>query len=331
MIRRRLLMALKRGIYRLNNFFAVASYLAHGCRPRNGLIILSYHRIFDGLPRFPPFDPHSVSLETFAAQMALLKKAPRLTPVTSRQVAEWIQRGITPEGSNLLITFDDGYQNVLPAARVLHQQGLQAVFFVATGYLDQPHFRFSSFDQWYLSTPGADPAAYRPLTLAECRHLLGLGMEVQAHSHTHRSLDRLTPSELQEEMRQSKEVLTGRLKHSLLAFSYPYGQSDLGDLSQTAQDEVKAAGHAFACSSDLGTNPPDRLAVEAYRLRRIPIEEEDRGWAFLAKASGYTGVLTGLKSLLHKLVPSYFSLTPTSSTVTPPLPEKATAPPRGCG
>ena len=107
----------------------------------------------------------------------------------------------------MLVTFDDGYQNVIAAAKVLHQENSSAVIFVATDYIGKPVFDFNNYDVWCQGLPNSDPLWYKPLCLTDCQELLKLGMEIQLHGHSHRPLGSLHDDELKEEIRNSKATI----------------------------------------------------------------------------------------------------------------------------
>jgi peptidoglycan/xylan/chitin deacetylase (PgdA/CDA1 family) len=280
---------------------AVVEFLAHGKKPKTGLTVLCYHRIAEGIPADPPCDPFNVSPSTFHKQVQAVRAIRGLTVVSAKAVSALVTHSKVAPGSYLLITFDDGYQNNLVAAKILHQAGYPAVIFVVTDYLGKPVFDFNTFDTWCQALPDAKPAWYKPLTLAECQELVKLGMAVQLHGHTHRPLGALDNNELNEEIANSKAVVTSLGTGDAIALAYPYGSSRAGHFNEQVEACLKAQGIHFALSTDAGTNSLSQLKSEAYRLRRIPIHEHDRGLLFQAKAAGYSGILPLIKAAAYRL------------------------------
>lgn len=95
------------------------------------LSILIYHRV---LPQTDPLFPGEATIDTFNAQMALLKSMFNILPL--HEAAARLKAGTLPVRS-ACITFDDGYaDNVTNALPILQKHGLHATFFIATSYLN---------------------------------------------------------------------------------------------------------------------------------------------------------------------------------------------------
>ena len=280
---------------------AVVEFLAHRKKPKPGLTILCYHRIAEGLPKDPPCDPFNVSPGAFEKQLAALRSIPGLKVVSAKTVIGLLKDSAACAGSYLLITFDDGYQNNLDAAKILYKQNYPAVVFVVTDYIGKPAFDFNTYDMWCQAIPDAKPAWYKPLSIAECQELLKLGVEVQLHGHTHRPLGSLRDDDLNEEIRNSKTMIDRLGAGGAIALAYPYGSSRAGHFNQEVEACLKANGIQFALSTDAGINRLSELKSQAYRLRRIPIHEHDRGLLFQAKAAGYCGILPLVKAAAYRM------------------------------
>ncbi len=291
----------KRSLFLLSDFMAVLAFLANGKHPKEGLTILSYHRLARGIPRYPSHNPYNVEPDLFAEHVAALAELHEVKIVSLKKIAEWGRNGPFPaKGSYLLLTFDDGWRHWLDAAGLLADRGISAAFFVSTRYLGWNHLPFSGFDRWCQQRSDADPAWYTPLGLQDCRRLIALGMSVQSHGHSHRSLGQLSPAAMEEEVRLSLGVIRS-LGEEPFAFSYPYGSSFLGDVSDTLQRCLRHEGVMIALSTDAGSNSLPEAQRRLLRLRRIPINDYDTRLFFQAKASGYCGPLPALKWLLHSV------------------------------
>ncbi|MCM2564965.1 polysaccharide deacetylase family protein [Janthinobacterium kumbetense] len=95
------------------------------------LSILIYHRV---LARPDPLFPGEVDAALFQRQLRLLKRF--YTPLPLGDAVRRLQDGSLPPRA-ACITFDDGYaDNAQVALPLLLRHGLQATFFIATGYLD---------------------------------------------------------------------------------------------------------------------------------------------------------------------------------------------------
>jgi peptidoglycan/xylan/chitin deacetylase (PgdA/CDA1 family) len=98
-----------------------------------GVLVLNYHRIGD--PEGQPWDPAlwSVTAEQFDDQLAVLSREADV--IGPQDLA-----AVTGKGRHVMLTFDDGYRdNYELAFPLLQSHGLTATFFLATGFLDEPH------------------------------------------------------------------------------------------------------------------------------------------------------------------------------------------------
>lgn len=98
---------------------------------RGRLSILIFHRV---LSRVDPLLPDIPDAAEFAAQMAWVREWFNVLPLT--EAARRLYDGSLPTRA-MSITFDDGYaDNEELAAPILRRLGLNATFFVSTGFLD---------------------------------------------------------------------------------------------------------------------------------------------------------------------------------------------------
>ncbi|OLC64130.1 MAG: hypothetical protein AUH69_12835 [Actinobacteria bacterium 13_1_40CM_4_65_12] len=302
MMLRSLALQIKQILFWLVDFTAVIHFLLNGRKPKPGLTILCYHRVAEGLPSNPPFNPFNVTPGHLERQLAALQALRGTTVVSARHVAEWLRTNRIPEGSFLLLTFDDGYQNALVAAEQLAAKGWTGVFFVVTSYVGKPILDFNDYDRWCQNLPHSKSIWYRPVELKDCHRLIALGMEVQPHSHTHRPLGWLESEEMEQEIQASRAFIEKTLGQLAVAFSYPVGSPYLNHFTPATERAMAKAGFQFAVSTEAGVNDLHSLPHQAFRMRRIPVNDYNDGLFFLAKAAGYCGILPIAKYLLHKLV-----------------------------
>ncbi|HEY7497055.1 MAG TPA: polysaccharide deacetylase family protein [Vicinamibacterales bacterium] len=103
---------------------------------RRKAVILMYHRVLtpEELARTGSHPALVVSRETFARQMALLKR--RFSVLTVNEFASRLERKVPFENSSCLITFDDGWQdNVDNALPILERHNLPALVFLPANYV----------------------------------------------------------------------------------------------------------------------------------------------------------------------------------------------------
>ncbi|WP_285028982.1 polysaccharide deacetylase family protein [Mycolicibacterium sp. lyk4-40-TYG-92] len=191
--------------------------------------ILLYHSISDA-PE-PWIAPYAVSPATFAQHLNLVAESGRTALTVSELGAALSGHASLPQRP-VVITFDDGFADFVGAAEILAERGLRSTLYVTTGALQ--------------GRPRPAKMALPPapmLDWAELDHLMELGVEIGAHSHTHRQLDTLRAGEVAEELRQSKDMLEQACGRPIPSFAYPHGFQ-----SRQTRRLVAAAGHASACA-----------------------------------------------------------------------------------
>ncbi len=135
---------------------------------------------------------------------------------------------LNPNKAQLAITFDDGYQSVYRTAfPILQPRGILATVFPVVDFIN----RANSWD-YQLGRP-----TYH-LSWDELRELVQAGWEVGSHGLTHRRLAQLPLSEIQKEVRESKQRLEDKLGCRVTSFCPPFGSC-----SAALLEEVFAAGY----------------------------------------------------------------------------------------
>jgi peptidoglycan/xylan/chitin deacetylase (PgdA/CDA1 family) len=193
------------------------------------LPILMYHRIdlltgsLPGITRRLTVDPHD-----FAAQMAWLK-GHGYHAVTELQAFDALEHGARLPAKPILITFDDGYRDVLgKASPILERLHMPATAFVITDRIS-----------------GGDPSF---LTWGNLRALEQRGIEIGSHTVTHTELPLLSDSEALAELRDSRAALERHLGHLVQWFAYPAGREDTRVVHL-----VEEAGYVLALTTSPGT------------------------------------------------------------------------------
>lgn len=111
--------------------FKTAFSLASPSGPRGRLSILIFHRV---LPAPDPLFPGEVDITRFDELMRWVRDWFNVLPLS--EAVDRLGRGALPPRA-AAITFDDGYaDNLLHAVPILRRYGLQASFFIATGFLN---------------------------------------------------------------------------------------------------------------------------------------------------------------------------------------------------
>jgi peptidoglycan/xylan/chitin deacetylase (PgdA/CDA1 family) len=242
---------LKRAVERALRFGgpALLARLLH----RDGALILAYHNVIpDDAPVRGDSSLH-LSRSQFSAQLDILQRTCDVVPLRDLLASP-------PRDSRrprVAITFDDAYRGAVTiGVAELARRGLPATIFVAPGFVGEIE------GLWWdcLTAPDAKaPAVDRELALEElrgdgaairqwaARHAvpgwkmpvhstvateeeLGVaskheGISLGSHSWSHPNLCRVTPSELEEEMRRPLEWLRQRFDAIVPWIAYPYGLS----------------------------------------------------------------------------------------------------------
>lgn len=212
--------------------------------------VLMYHSIAHGP------GPTAIPLPVFAEQMSVLARS-GCAIVTLGQVAAWMRgEGSIPERA-VAITFDDGFTDFIPAARVLQHHGFAATVFLPTGRLGGP-------EDW----SGIGRVPRQLMSWDDVRSLAEDGIEFGGHSVTHPDLTRLDPEELEREVSGSGSDIDARLGRWPTAFAAPYGASNAAVRSAIARCYRLATGTTFARADRRG-DPFDIPRIEMYYFRNL--------------------------------------------------------------
>lgn len=220
-------------------------------RPASGRVVdvpvLLYHRI-GRLPAVPTpiSDALTVEPSVFDGQMEWLARH-GFHPISDRQLLRALDLGTPLPKRPVLITFDDGYADVLyNAAPVIHRLHWPATAFIITDRVDGP-----------------DPSF---LTWPQLRDLEQDGFTIGSHTVHHLDLTKLPPEQAWFELLQSRETLERHLGRSVHSFAYPYGA-----VNPTVVRDVNSAGYALAFTTRPGVV---QSAAQRLLLRRFDIHRD---------------------------------------------------------
>lgn len=175
---------------------------------RDRLSVLTYHSIDDS------GSVVSVSPTLFAAQMEALRKSGVKTMTLS---AAWDARGRDGHWpkNTVVITFDDGYANVVEhALPVLARYGFVATMFVISGHV-------GGLNDW-----APRPPLLPSLPIASWQQLQTLsksGWEQGAHTHSHPDLRKLSRDDIATEFLLCTQDIAANIGRSPVSFAYPFG------------------------------------------------------------------------------------------------------------
>ena len=109
-----------------------------------------------------------------------------------------------PPKKAVILTFDDGYQNHLAAAKILKKWNLRGVFFVISERVGSPDY----------------------LNWDEVREISKMGHEIGSHSATHADLTTLSDEKLRAEIAKSKRKIELEIGQKVISFCFPAGKYD---------------------------------------------------------------------------------------------------------
>lgn len=204
------------------------------CKP---VPILMYHAVEDQ-PRPPRYKHFYVTAREFALQMRMLKAA-GYTALTFAGLAD-AMAGRTPLPHRpVLLTFDDGYTNLLTNVHPL------------LAALDFPYTVFLVADKVGKTNDWVVAEGYAPTPLLDWPDILALQsagkVEFGGHTLSHPRLTALNADDARREIGHSKDVLEQKLGMAVPTFCYPYGA-----VNTAAIDIVRESGYNQAVTTRTG-------------------------------------------------------------------------------
>jgi peptidoglycan/xylan/chitin deacetylase (PgdA/CDA1 family) len=200
--------------------------------------ILVYHAVCVDPPDW--IAPYTVSPATFATHLDAVAASGR-QPLTVSQYADALTGKTADPERTVLITVDDGFadfaDNALPA---LAERKMPSTLYVTTGALADSR------------QESVLPKASM-LRRSDLPELEAAGVEIGAHSHTHRQLDLLPDREVASELSLSRNLLAQELRHPIRSFAYPHGywRRRVLQLAQDAGfDSACAVGNVHSSAAD---------------------------------------------------------------------------------
>jgi peptidoglycan/xylan/chitin deacetylase (PgdA/CDA1 family) len=205
--------------------------------------VLMYHRINVVTPSTPAVSRSlTVNPAVFAGQMTWLKQHGFQT-VTQTDLLAALMCGRPLAPKPIMITFDDGYQDVFfKASLALSRLGMCATAYVISG-------RISAGDPSFLTWPLLHALERR-------------GIEIGSHTVAHRDLTRLSDGDLLADLVSSRRALERKLRHRVPWLAYPFGAYD-----ERVARFARRAGYLLAVTTDSGVLQSARHPLELRRLR----------------------------------------------------------------
>jgi peptidoglycan/xylan/chitin deacetylase (PgdA/CDA1 family) len=141
---------------------------------------------------------------------------------TLDEVVKYVKAEITLPKRTVAITFDDGFQdNYKYAFPVLKKRGIKAAIFINTGFIGE---KLSANKAFGITAPQGKDVFCQFLSWDEIIEMSNNGIDFEPHTHTHVNLAAITESEIEREIKLSKDIIEERLNKMVKHFSYPYGK-----------------------------------------------------------------------------------------------------------
>lgn len=271
-------------------------------RLRHGALVLCYHNVVDRVPTIGDQALH-LPMDRFTAQVHWLKDhymVVALRDLVARLESRKSVRGLAA------ITFDDGYAGTFSHAwPLLRGLGLPATMFIVAGAPSHPEvFWWDHPDVARSNTHGArdrrlqslrgdhalivadagarpladTPLTHRPADWSVIAKEAAAGLDIGAHTVSHRTLTALDDADLAHEVAASSEIIREQTGVHPAFFSYPYGIWD-----RRVCETVRRAGYRAAVTLDYGLNP---VGTDLCALRRINVPASISDPAFAGWAAG---------------------------------------------
>lgn len=242
------------------------------------LPILAYHNISPEAPT-----EWYVTPEQFAAQMDALL-AYGYQAVSLNDYLKFREGSAIPPARPIIITFDDGYQNILTyAVPILQARGMTAAVFILTGFTGD-----SEQDRRYNTWNSTEPSSPH-LIWPEANDLYLAGFEIESHTINHPALSQISLAFAEHEINQSRLDIQEHIPGNPVSFfAYPHGA---GAEDPGLRALIQQAGYQAA----VGYGPTDGIADPAgsdiwalprrgiYRENSLDLNPADPWWFFMRR------------------------------------------------
>lgn len=245
-------------------------YLVRFIPPTPQIPVLMYHSISGaGKNYVHPYFRTNTTPDIFFEQMLYLSKNGYQT-IGIDEALRIVRSGKHLKNKYAVITFDDGYQDILTnALPVLIKFGFTATVYLPTEFISNEGRLFNN---------------NRCLTWREAMELQSNNIEIGSHTVTHPKLISLTSQEVEIELTRSKTVIEDKLGKPCHSFSYPYAFPE-GNRQFTIflRKILSDAGYHNSVSTIVGTLGEK---ADSFFIKRIPVNSDDDEQFFRAKLEG---------------------------------------------
>ena len=239
------------------------------------LPILLYHRVLKEDPKDSVVGIY-VTEKKFGEQLSHLKKNGFKT-ITFFDVSKALQGDKTLSEKNIILTFDDGYEdNYTIAFPLLRKHDSTAVIFLVTGH---------GSNHWDVNKNEPDAPL---LAKEQIKEMYNFGIEFGAHTLSHANLTEISHNQLLKEIYNSKIYISKELQIPVISFAYPYGECN-----KTTKEAVKSLGFEFGVATDSGSI---NFLKDLFQIRRQIIFSHTSLFQFKKKISKWYPAYKKFKS-----------------------------------
>jgi peptidoglycan/xylan/chitin deacetylase (PgdA/CDA1 family) len=232
--------------------------------------ILMYHSISDAPePGVSSYYKTNTSPARFEQQMRWLTEA-GFRSIDLGECLRLAQRGIEKQEKIAVITFDDGFRDFYDSAfPILKKHGHTATMFLPTAFLGNKRQSFKNKEC---------------LTWKEVRELRAGGIRFGSHTVSHPVLYKSSWQEIENELAASKENVEQALGEKITGFAYPYAfpQHDR-QFVEKFQELLRRLGYQSCATTVIGRV---QTGDDPFRLKRLPVNDDDDQTLLLAKLNG---------------------------------------------
>ena len=245
---------IKNALYRtIGETSSALGFVANG---DTALRVLMYHKVND-----IPDNPTTVPVTRFDEQLAQLAEL-GYEVVGLEPVLDYYTRGEPLPENAVLITFDDGYRDIVEnALPVLQKHGYPAVIFVPVAFMGD---RMPLPHEMHLVERGVHNPT---LDWGLVRELDAAGVRVESHGIAHRPLAEVSLDEAVREIAVSKLKLEEELGRPVRAYAYVKGSE--AHFHPVHESLLKQAGYDIAFTSISRANG---AVADPFRLGRYNVE-----------------------------------------------------------
>ncbi len=247
----------------------LAAFDAKVLKQKNPIVIFSYHSIAKDDWRF------SVNPADLKKQITHLQK--NYDIITLKTLEEYLAGKITITKPSAVLTFDDGYKDILTMKDFFKKHAITPALFILAN-TKNPNLKELGTKRQFL-------------TKRDIQSLIKAGWEIGCHSATHANLATLSDKELKEEIITSKKSLEKNLGMTLKYFAYPRGKYNAAVVRL-----VQKAKYTMALTMDDGF-----INAESNRLT-LPRVGVDRTHTFAEFGSTFSPSVVRLRKII-KLSP----------------------------